>query len=34
MSIDISLVAKLVFCDPITVWLYDATSSKMMTENV
>jgi len=29
MSIDVSFVAKLLLCDPITVWLYAATPSKM-----
>ena len=34
MSIDVSLVAHLLFHDPIIVWLYDTTPRKMMTENV
>jgi hypothetical protein len=34
MSIDVSLVAKRLLYDAITVWLYDAAPSKMVTENV
>jgi hypothetical protein len=34
MSTDVSLVANRLFYDFISVWLFDATPSKMMKENV